>query len=588
MREYEIIVIGGGSAGLAAAISACEAGCRDILLLERDVELGGILLQCIHNGFGLHAFKEELSGPSYAERYVARLKEMGIEYKTHSMVTHVSKDKVLEYVSPAEGYVQIRGKAIILAMGCRERTRGAILMPGFRPSGIWTAGTAQRYLNMEGYMVGRKIFILGSGDIGLIMARRLTLEGAEVLGVAELMPYSNGLPRNRKQCLEDFGIPLFLSHTVSDILGRDRLEGVVIAAVDDKLQPIPGTEKEFKADTLLLSIGLIPENELSEEADILLNPQTKGAQVSESLETSVPGIFACGNVLHVHDLVDFVSEEGARAGISAAAYVQGELQRGRSFQSRAGVGIGYVLPQIVHPDHCSDKVEFMFRVTNSYKGAGIRILKDDVLYKTVPRLHMVPAEMEKIILKREEIADVKQSLRFEVGSVKAGVKDVGSQCRPETDLENESQFQTASGTPVIAAKARSMESRAEEIVSTEEMTCIVCPMSCNLIAALGKDDQILSVTGNTCGRGEAYARQELTFPTRVLTSTVRLEGGLYRRLPVITSAAIPKGSMQDVMREINKVKVQAPVSIGKVLIENVCGLGINIIASRTMEKAEHV
>lgn len=585
MREYGIIVIGGGSAGLAAAIAAGESGCRDILLLERDVELGGILLQCIHNGFGLHAFKEELSGPSYAQRYVERLRTMGIEYKTHTMVTHVNRDKIVEYANPSEGYVRIKGRAIILAMGCRERTRGAILMPGFRPSGIWTAGTAQRYLNMEGYMVGRKIFILGSGDIGLIMARRLTLEGAQVLGVAELMPYSNGLPRNQKQCLQDFGIPLFLSHTVTDILGKERLEGVVIAAVDDKLQPVPGTEKKFDVDTLLLSVGLIPENELSEDANILLNPQTKGAVVSESLETSVPGIFACGNVLHVHDLVDFVSEEGVRAGISAAAYVEGELERGRSFETGAGVGIGYVLPQIVHPDHCSGKVEFMFRVTNSYRGAGIRILKDDVLYKTIPRPHMDPAEMEKIILQREEISDVLHSLRFEVGTVRAGVKDVGSQNRPHTDLENESQFQTASGVEVVSAKVKSKNNAAEVIASTEEMACIVCPMSCHLLAALDRDGHVISVTGNTCRRGEDYARQELTSPTRILTSTVRLEGGLYRRLPVITSANIPKDKMMDVMREIDKVQVNAPVPIGSILIENVCGLGVNIIASRTMEKA---
>jgi len=584
MKEYGIIVIGGGSAGLAAAIAACESGCRDILLLERDVELGGILLQCIHNGFGLHAFKEELSGPSYAQQYVERLRTMGIEYKTHSMVTHVSREKIVEYANPSEGYVRIKGRAIILAMGCRERTRGAVLMPGFRPSGIWTAGTAQRYLNMEGYMVGRKVFILGSGDIGLIMARRLTLEGAQVLGVAELMPYSNGLPRNQKQCLQDFGIPLFLSHTVTDILGKDRLEGIVIAAVDDKLQPVPGTQKTFDVDTLLLSVGLIPENELSEDANILIHPQTRGAVVSESLETSVPGIFACGNVLHVHDLVDFVSEEGVRAGISAAAYVEGELQRGRSFETGAGVGIGYVLPQIVHPDHCSDKVEFMFRVTNSYRGAGIRILKDDMLYKTIPRPHMAPAEMEKITMKREEIADVKHSLRFEVGSIRAGVKDGGAQSRNHTDLENESQFQSASGAEVITAKAKVKNNAQQEIAATEEMGCIVCPMSCHMVIGMNKDGQVISVTGNTCRRGEEYARQELTSPTRILTSTVRLEGGLYRRLPVITSANIPKDKMMDVMREIDKVHAVAPVQIGCVLIGNVCGLGVDIIASRTMEK----
>jgi CxxC motif-containing protein/thioredoxin reductase len=556
------------------------------LLLERDVELGGILLQCIHNGFGLHVFKEELSGPSYAERYVEHLKNLGIEYKTHSMAIHIGEDKVVEYANPFEGYVQIKGKAIILAMGCRERTRGAVMMPGFRPSGIWTAGTAQRYLNMEGYMVGRKIFILGSGDIGLIMARRMTLEGAQVLGVAEIMPYSNGLPRNQKQCLEDFGIPLYLSHTVTDILGKDRLEGVVISAVDGTLRPIPGTEKKFEADTLLLSVGLIPENELSEEAHVLLHPQTKGAVVSESLETSVPGIFACGNVLHVHDLVDFVSEEGRRAGISAAAYVQGELQRGRSFQTAAGAGIGYVLPQKVHPDHCSQSVEFMFRVTNSYRGAGIRVLKDGVLYKTIPRLQMAPAEMEKIILKQEEIADVKTTLTLEVGSIKTGVKDAGSLIRSQTDIDNESQFQASSGAPVIAAKGKSKGSLQNDTNHTEQMGCIVCPMSCHMTITLSQGGEVLSVTGNTCKRGEEYARQEMLAPTRTLTSTVKLDGGLYRRLPVITSSNIPKNRIMDVMQEINRVSARAPVQRGQILIEDVCGLGVNIIASRSIQKSE--
>ena len=586
MREYQIIIVGGGSAGLAAAISAYEAGCRNILLLERDVELGGILLQCIHNGFGLHVFKEELSGPSYAERYVEQLKNLGIEYKTHSMVIHIGEDKVVEYANPFEGYVKIKGKAIILAMGCRERTRGAVMMPGFRPSGIWTAGTAQRYINMEGYMVGRKVFILGSGDIGLIMARRMTLEGAEVLGVAEIMPYSNGLPRNQKQCLEDFEIPLYLSHTVTDILGKDRLEGLVISAVDGALRPIPGTEKTFTADTLLLSVGLIPENELSEEAKVLIHPQTKGAIVSEALETSVPGIFACGNVLHVHDLVDFVSQEGTRAGISAAAYVQGELQRGRVFQTTAGAGIGYVLPQKVHPDHCSKSVEFMFRVTNSYKGAGIRVLKDGILYKTIPRLMMAPAEMEKIVLKQEEIADVKDKLAFEVGSIRTGVKDAGSLLRSQAEIDNESQFQSSSGTPVIAPKVKSKTTLQNEVYKTEQMGCIVCPMSCHMTIALNKDGSVISVSGNTCKRGEEYARQELLSPTRILTSTVKLDGSLYRRLPVITSSNIPKDKMKDIMREINRVRVSAPIKRGQILIENVCGLGVNIIASRSVQRSE--
>jgi NADPH-dependent 2,4-dienoyl-CoA reductase/sulfur reductase-like enzyme len=415
MKEYEIVIIGGGSAGLASAIEAYKYGCKSILVIERDKELGGILLQCIHNGFGLHMFHEELAGPAYAERYIEQLKELGVEYKVNSMVTHLSNDKMIKYVNPTEGYVSIKARAVILAMGCRERTRGAIAIPGFRPSGIWTAGTAQRYLNMEGYLVGKKVFILGSGDIGLIMARRMTLEGAKVCGVAELMPYSNGLPRNIKQCLEDFDIPLYLSHTITDIRGKDRIKSLVITQVDEKLNPIKGTEKEFEVDTLLLSVGLIPENGLSEEADIKLHDRTKGPIVNESYETSVEGIFACGNVLHVHDLVDYVSGEGMKAGIAAAKYTKGELTHKEGFLTEGKEGIGYVLPQMVNIENVEEKIEFLFRVTKVYKKAVIRIYKDGKLYKQIKKQHMAPAEMEKLILKKEEIEDVKQELSIEAG-----------------------------------------------------------------------------------------------------------------------------------------------------------------------------
>lgn len=414
MRTYDIVIIGGGSAGIAAAVSAYEQGMTDILVIERDKELGGILLQCIHNGFGLHMFGEELSGPSYAERWIDKLNEKGISYKTGSMVTHLGEDKVVEYVNPEEGYVRVKGKAVILAMGCRERTRGAIAIPGYRPSGIWTAGTAQRYLNMEGYLVGKKVFILGSGDIGLIMARRMTLEGAEVLGVAELMPYSNGLPRNISQCLDDYDIPLYLSHTISNIEGRDRIEGLEITKVDENMQPIAGTEKHFEVDTLLLSVGLIPENALSEEADVKLHGRTKGAIVDESLQTSVAGIFACGNVLHVHDLVDFVSEEGKKAGLAAVKYVQGVLKDGDSFETEAGNGIGYVLPQKINVENMDDQIEFMFRVRNKYKKVKIGIYIDGKLVREIKKAHMAPAEMEKIVCKKEEVEGVKETLRIAV------------------------------------------------------------------------------------------------------------------------------------------------------------------------------
>ena len=403
MKIHDLVIIGGGSAGIAAAISASENGCNDILLLERDHELGGILLQCIHDGFGLHRFGEELSGPAYAERFVSMLDKTNVSVKTSSMVLSISSDKKVSYVNPIDGYVTVQAKAIILAMGCRERTRGAIAIPGFRPSGVWTAGTAQKYLNMEGYLVGKKVFILGSGDIGLIMARRMTLEGAEVLGVAELMPYSNGLPRNMKQCLEDFDIPLYLSHTITQIRGKQRVEGITIAKVDEQLKPIPGTEIDFEADTLLLSVGLIPENSLSEEAGITLMPKTRGPLVSESLQTDVEGIFACGNVLHVHDLVDFVSKEGEKAGKCAAAYLRGELIKGSSCVTKAASGIGYVIPVVIQRANVEDKLELMFRVTKNARNVKIGIYHADTLVKTIKKPRVAPSEMEKIVLKKEEL-----------------------------------------------------------------------------------------------------------------------------------------------------------------------------------------
>lgn len=414
MRTVDLVIIGGGSAGMAAALSARENGVSDIVILERDKELGGILQQCIHNGFGLHTFGEELSGPAYAERFSKKIEEAGIEVKFSSMVLSISKDKLVSYTNPTEGYVTIKAKAIVLAMGCRERSRGAIGIPGFRPVGVWTAGTAQRYLNLDGYLVGKKVFILGSGDIGLIMARRMTLEGAKVLGVAELMPYSNGLPRNMKQCLEDFDIPLYLSHTVTNISGKSRLESVTISEVDANRQPIPGTEKTFEADTLLLSVGLIPENYLTEEAGITMHPRTKGAMVNESLETSVEGIFACGNVLQVHDLVDFVSQEGKKAGENAAKYIHGSLDHHEGFGVHAGAGIGYCLPAKINAVNVEKTQEIAFRVTSSYKGATVEMVQDGILVKSWKKPIMIPAEMQKIILKADEIQGITKDVEIRV------------------------------------------------------------------------------------------------------------------------------------------------------------------------------
>lgn len=414
MKHFDLVIIGGGSAGLAAAVSAYDQGIKDILILERDRELGGILQQCIHNGFGVHTFKMELSGPGFAQRFVQLVEDKSITYKLNTMVIHMSQDKLIEYVNPLEGYQTIKAQAIILAMGCRERTRGAIAVPGYRPSGIWSAGTAQRYLNMEGYMVGKKIFILGSGDIGLIMARRLTLEGAEVLGVAEIMPYSNGLPRNVKQCLEDFDIPLFLSHTISKIEGHDRVSGVTISRVDEKMNIIEGTEKHFDVDTVLFSIGLIPENALSEEAELVMDLKTRGPSVDESYQSSVEGIFAAGNVLHVHDLVDFVAKEGSRAGIAAAKYLKDELTKSYSFSTVAQQGIGYIVPQRIQADNVDKSIELLFRVRKQYRNVNLVLKKDGLEFKRIPKKHLAPAEMEKIILAKNDLIGVNSNLSIEV------------------------------------------------------------------------------------------------------------------------------------------------------------------------------
>ena len=379
MKSYDIVIVGGGPAGLAAAASAKEHGIDSILILERDKELGGILNQCIHNGFGLHTFKEELTGPEYAGRFIEKVEELGITYELNTMVMDISKDKVVTAMNREEGLFEIQAKAIILAMGCRERPRGALNIPGYRPAGIFSAGTAQRLVNMEGYLPGREVVILGSGDIGLIMARRMTLEGAHVKVVAELMPYSGGLKRNIVQCLDDYGIPLKLSHTVIDIDGKERVKGVTLAQVDEKGKPIKGTEEYIPCDTLLLSVGLIPENELSRGLDIDMERVTSGPVVNESLETSMEGVFACGNVLHVHDLVDFVSEEAAMAGKNAVKYIKGELAAAdKKIDLVPEDGVRYTVPKYIRPENMDEKLTVRFRVggvlKNFYLSTFIRRL----------------------------------------------------------------------------------------------------------------------------------------------------------------------------------------------------------------------
>ena len=406
MRAYDIVIIGGGPAGLAAAVSAKKNGIDDILILERDNELGGILNQCIHNGFGLHTFKEELTGPEYAARFIAQVEELGIEYKLNTMVMDISHDKVVTAMNRTDGMFEIPAKAVILAMGCRERPRGALNIPGYRPAGIFSAGTAQRLVNMEGYMPGRKVVILGSGDIGLIMARRMTFEGAKVQVVAELMPYSGGLKRNIVQCLDDYGIPLKLSHTVVDIKGKERVEGITLAEVDGKGKPIPGTEEEYECDTLLLSCGLIPENELSNGMGVELSKVTSGPVVNEILETNIEGVFACGNVLHVHDLVDFVSEEATTAGKNAATYVkEGSKESGKAVEIVATDGVRYTVPSTIHVDRMEDVLTIRFRVGGVYKNCFVSVYLDDerIIHKKRPVV--APGEMEDVKLKKAQLKD---------------------------------------------------------------------------------------------------------------------------------------------------------------------------------------
>ena len=405
MKNADLVILGGGPAGLAAALAARQAGVQDILILERDAELGGILNQCIHNGFGLHTFKEELTGPEYAARFADKVKAQGIPYKLNTMVMDLSADKVVTAMNRTDGLFQIQAKAVVLAMGCRERPRGALNIPGTRPAGIFTAGTAQRLVNMEGYLPGRRVVILGSGDIGLIMARRMTLEGAKVLCVAELMPYSGGLKRNIVQCLNDFDIPLKLSHTVVDIEGKERVTGVTIAEVKNG-KPVPGTEEHFACDTLLLSCGLLPENELSRTAGVALSPITGGPQVDESLQTSIPGVFAAGNVLHVHDLVDYVSEEASAAGTSAAAYIlHGAGETGRALPVVAQNGVRYTVPVTVHPQ-ATETLTLRMRVDNVYKGKALAVYAGEVCLWRRKRPVMAPGEMETVVLKADALAKI--------------------------------------------------------------------------------------------------------------------------------------------------------------------------------------
>lgn len=410
--RYNVVVVGGGPAGLGAAVEAKRNGAKDVLIIERDRELGGILNQCIHNGFGLHEFKEELTGPEYAHKFIEMVKEEKIDYMLDTMVLNISEDKTIEALGE-EGIINIQADAIVLAMGCRERTRGAIDIPGYRPAGVYNAGAAQRLSNMEGYMVGKEIVIYGSGDIGLIMARRMTLEGAKVKAVVEINPHSSGLTRNIVQCLDDFNIPLMLSTGITHIDGKERVKGVTLCKLDENRNPIKGTEEYISCDTVLLSVGLIPENELSVEAGVNLDTKTSGPIVNNSMATNVDGVFACGNVVHVHDLVDFVTKESKIAGKNAALYSLNKLNKGNEVKTSAGEGIIYVVPQSVNVDGDED-VNLFMRVRQIYKNKKLVVKSDDKVILEKKRLHMIPSEMENIKISKDLFKDIKGNITVSV------------------------------------------------------------------------------------------------------------------------------------------------------------------------------
>lgn len=414
MKKVQAIIIGCGSAGLSAAVTLKKNGIEDILVIEKDEEPGGILEQCIHNGFGLHTFKEQLSGPAYAERFIRMAEECGVKILLNTMVTKLTPERVVEYVNAKEGTVQVQADAVILAVGCYERPRGGINITGTRPAGIYTAGQAQRYLNIDGYMVGKRVFILGSGDIGLIMVRRMTLEGANVVGVAELMPYSNGLPRNMKQCLEDFNIPLYLSHTVTEVFGKDRLEKVEMMEVDENRNPIPGTEQYFDVDTLLLSVGLIPENHLADQAGIKMDPSTKGPLVDDRYMTSAEGIFACGNGLHVHDLVDYVTLQAAKAAEGAVSYLQNGKPLGEPLRIQNGNQVSYCVPSQFYPQDPAEKVTVYFRVRTPLEKGTLVIRSGEKIIRSVKKRKLVPSVMEEALLLKKDMDGLTEPITIEI------------------------------------------------------------------------------------------------------------------------------------------------------------------------------